>query len=199
MAYSETALKENYCKFSDEKLMRLAAEDAARLRPEALVLLQEELAERGLAEAAHKEIAAQLRVLSEAEIEEYCALIRAVPCPICYSVAEPLNATVTSKVSSFIVVTTWKEELAIACPSCLDKLSESATSHSIIAGWWGMPWGIIRTVKAIRFNKKMAKDHHAPSPSVPLKAFVVDNARSLDQVKDNRNQLHAFLIGLRLS
>jgi hypothetical protein len=45
MAYSETALRENYRKFSDEKLMRLAAEDAAKLRPESLALLQEELAE----------------------------------------------------------------------------------------------------------------------------------------------------------
>jgi hypothetical protein len=138
-------------------------------------------------------------VLSEAEIEEYCALIQAVPCPICHSAAEPLNATVTSKVSSFIILTTWKKELAIACPKCLDKLSESATSHSIIVGWWGIPWGIIRTIKAISSNRKMAKSHHMPYPNTTLKAFVVENVRSLDKVKDNVNQLHAFLISLRLN
>lgn len=198
MAFSEAVLKENYRKFSDEKLMRIAAEDAAKLRPEALALLQGELAERGLGEAAQKEIDAQFRVLSEAEIEEYCALIRAVPCPICHSAAEPLNATVASKVSSFIFLTTWKEKLAIACPNCLDKLSESATSHSIIVGWWGIPWGIIRTVKAISSNKKMAKSHHVPYPNAVLKGFVVNHVRSLDKVKGNVNQLHAFLISLRL-
>ena len=198
MAFSEAALKEKYRKFSDEKLMHIAAEDAAKLRPEALALLQEELEARGLAEVAQKEIDAQFRMLSEPEIEEYCALIQAAPCPICHSATKPLNATVTSKVSSFIFLTTWKEELAIACPSCLDKLSEDATSHSIIVGWWGIPWGIIRTIKAISSNKKLAKSHHVSYPNASLKAFVVDNVRSLDKIKGNVNQLHAFLISLRL-
>lgn len=198
MAFSESALKENYRKFSDEKLMRIVAEDTAKLRPEALVLLQEELAIRGLSGAAQKEIDAQFRVLSATEIEQYCALIQAAPCPICHSSAHPLNATITSEVSSFIVVTTWKKELAIACPSCLDKLSARATTHSAIVGWWGMPWGIIRIVQAIISNRKMAKGHHAPYPSPPLKTFVVDNVRSLDEVKGSANHLHAFLINLRL-
>lgn len=199
MAFSEAALRENYRNFSDEKLMRLAAEDAVKLRPEALVLLQEELGVRGLAEMAKKEIDAQFRVLSAGEIEEYCALIQAAPCPICYSSTTPLNATVTSKVSSFIFLTTWKEELVIACPNCLDKLTESATSHSIIVGWWGLPWGIIRTVKAIRSNKKMARSHHVPYPNASLTTFVRGNVRSLDKVKGSINQLHAFLISLRLN
>jgi hypothetical protein len=198
MAYSEAALKENYRKFSDEKLMRLAAEDAAKLRPEALALLQEELETRGLAEVAQKEIAAQFRVLSEAEIKDYCALIQATPCPICHSATKPLNATVTNQVSSFIFLTTWKEKLTIACPSCLDKLIESATSHSIIVGWWGIPWGIIRTVKAINSNRRMAKNHHVPYPNALLKAFVVDNVRILDEVKGDVNALYALLIRLHL-
>ena len=199
MAFSEAALRENYRKFSDEKLMRLAAEDAAKLRPEALTLLQEELGARGLAEVAQKEIDAQFRVLSASETEEYCALIQAAPCPICHSASTPLNATITSKVSSFIFLTTWKEELVIACPTCLDKLTESATSHSIIVGWWGIPWGIIRTIKAIRSNKKMAKSHHVPYPNASLTAFVRDNVRSLDNIKGNVNQLHAFLISRHLN
>lgn len=198
MAQSEATLKENYRKLSDEKLLRLAAEDAAKLRPEALALLQEELGVRGLRESAQAGIEAQLRVLSDAEIDEYCALVRAVPCPVCHSSAQPLNATVTTKVSSFIFLTIWKEELAIACPSCLDKLTESATSHSIIVGWWGIPWGIIRTVKAINSNKRMAKSHHVAYPTAALQAFIINNVRSLDEVKGNVNQLHAFLINLRL-
>jgi hypothetical protein len=107
--------------------MRLAAEDAAKLRPEALGLLREELGVRGLAEATQGSIAAQLRVLSEEEIDDYCALLRTVPCPICHSAAQPLNASVTNKVSSFMIATTSKQELVVACPSCLDKRTASAT------------------------------------------------------------------------
>lgn len=195
MAFSEATLKENYRKLSNEKLLGIAAEDAAKLRPEALTLLREELEVRGLAQTTQAGIDAQLRVLSAAEIDEYCALLRAVPCPICHSAAQPLNATVTSTVSSFIVVTTSKEKLAVACLGCLDKLSEKAISHSMFLGWWG----IIRTVQALLFNKKMAKSHHALHANPLLKAFVVDDFRAVDAAEGNVNKLHAFLISSSLS
>ena len=81
MAVSEAALKENYRRYSDDKLLRIAAEDATKLRPEALVLLKEELHTRGLGETAEKIVAAQFRVFSEEEIAEYCELLQAQPCP----------------------------------------------------------------------------------------------------------------------
>ena len=179
--------------------MRLASEDAAKLRPEALVLLREELSVRGLTEAAQVSIAAQLRVLSEEEIDQYCALIRAVPCPICHSTAQPLNASVTAKVSSFMIVTTTKNELVVACPSCLDKRSESATSHCTYLGWWCIPWGIIRTIQGLAFNRKMAESHHVAYPNASLRSFVVDNIDLIDAAEGNVNRLHAFLIALSLN
>ena len=193
MAVSEAALKENYRRFSDEKLMRIASEDATKLRPEALALLKEELSTRGLAATAEKTIAAQLRVASEADIAAYCALIQAQPCPVCHSAAQPLNATMTSKVMSFLVLTTWKKQLAIACPTCLDKLNREASTTSALLGWWGIPWGIIRTIQALRANEKMAKTNHAPYPNDLLKAFVVGNIGRIEAVRDNAPDLQALL------
>jgi hypothetical protein len=199
MAVSEAALKENYRRLSDEKLLRIAGEDAPRLRPEALVLLQQELATRGLADVATKAIAAQLREVSTAELADYCALLQAQPCPVCHATAQPLNATVTSKVLSFLVLTTWKKQFAIACPTCLDKLNRAASTSSAVLGWWGLPWGVIRTVQALAFNAKMAKANHLPYPNDLLKAFVVANVGRIEAVRDKPTDLQALLKATQLN
>ena len=193
MAVSEAALKENYRRFSDEKLMRIASEDATKLRLEALVLLKEELSTRGLAATAEKTIAAQFRVVSEAEMAEYCALIQAQPCPVCRATSQSLNATITSQVMSFLVLTTWKKQLVIACPTCLDKLHRAASTTSALLSWWGFPWGIIRTIQALIANGKMAKTNHAPYPNDLLKAFVAGNVGRLEAVRGIAPDLQALI------
>ena len=193
MAVSEAALKENYRRLSDDKLMRISSEDATKLRPEALVLLKEELSTRGLTETAERAIEAQFRVVSEKEIAEYCGLLQAQPCPICRSSAQRLNAALTSKVISFLVMTTWKKQFAIACPTCLDKLNRDASISTALLGWWGFPWGIIRTIQALIANGKMEKTNHAPYPNDLLKAFVVGNVGRIEAVRDNAGDLQALI------
>lgn len=193
MAVSEAALKENYRRLSDEKLMRIASEDATKLRPEALVLLKEELGTRGLTETAERAIEAQFRVVSEQEIAEYCGLLQVQPCPICHSSSQRLNAALTSKVISFLVITTWKKQFAIACPTCLDKLNRDASISTALLGWWGFPWGIIRTIQALIANGKMEKTNHVPHPNDLLKAFVVSNVGRIEAVRDNATDLQALI------
>ena len=142
MAISEESLRERYQTLPDEKLLRLAGEDAARLRPEALQLLRQELAARGLAELAEERIAVQLRVLSETEVTAYCEISAGAALPRCWSSAQPLNATVVSHVASFIVATTWKEQLVVACPTCLGVLNRKAATSSALLGWWGLRGGL---------------------------------------------------------
>lgn len=199
MAVSEAELKANYQRLSDSKLMRIAVESATKLRPEALALLREELAARGLLATAEKAIEVQFTVVDEAGIAAYCALLQSQACPICCSTAQPLNATLTSKVMSFLVVTTWKKQLAIACPPCLDKLNRDANTASALLGWWGFPWGIIRTVQALISNGKMAKTNHAPYPNELLKSFVVGNAARIEAVRNAPADLQALLKATQLS
>jgi hypothetical protein len=199
MAVSEAQLKENYRRLSDAKLMRIASESATTLRPEALVLLKEELSTRGLAATVEKAIEVQFKVVSEEGISEYCKLLQAQPCPICRSTAQPLNATLTSKVMSFLVLTTWKKQFAIACPACLDKLNRDASTTSALLGWWGFPWGIIRTIQALISNGKMAKTNHASYPNHLLKSFVVGNAGRIEAARDNAIDLQALIKATHLN
>ncbi len=199
MAVSEAELKETYRRLPDEKLLRIASEGAATLRPEALLLLKAELSARGLGEVAERAIAARLRVASAAEVAEYCALLRALPCPICHSTARPLNAAITSQVMSFVVMTTSKKRFVIACPTCLDKLHRDATTTSALVGWWGLPWGPIRTVQALLANDKMAKANHAPQPNDLLKTFVVQHVGRIEAARDNPADLAALISTRHLS
>ena len=182
MAASEATLRDHYQRLPDARLLRLATEDAARLRPEALALLQAELAARGLGPTAEKAIAAQLRVVSDEELLAYCQVLRAQPCPVCRSTARPLNATRTHKVkvTSFIVLAIREEHLAIACPACLDDFNRAGSLASALLGWWCLPWGIIRTRQAIKANDKMLANNHLPYPNDLLKHFVAHNVGRIE-------------------
>lgn len=194
MAVSEADLKENYRRLSDSKLLRIASESATKLRPEALALLKEELGTRGLADVAEKSIQAQLRVASAVELAEYCRLLQMQPCPLCHSSAQALNATLVSKTLSMLVLTIQEKKLAIACPTCLDKLHRDASNISVLLGWWGFPWGVIRTLQTLTSNRKMAKINHEPYPSDLLKAFVASNLGRIEAVRDNPENLQALII-----
>lgn len=193
MAVSEAALKANYCRYSDEKLLRIVSEDAAKLRPEALVLLREEMAARGLAAVAERAIAVQLRVATAAEITEYCGLLQAQPCPKCYSTHQPLKAAIISKVLSMLVLTTWEKRFVIVCPTCLAKLLREASNITVLLGWWGLPWGIIRTIRALNSNRKMLETGHTLHSNELLKAFVARNLGRIEAVKDDENALQRLL------
>jgi hypothetical protein len=193
MAVSEAALKANYRRYSDEKLLRIVSENAAKLRPEALVLLREEMATRGLAAIAERAIEVQLRVATDAETLEYCGLLQAQPCPRCCSTCQPLNAAITSKVLSMLVLTFWERRFVIVCPTCLSKLIREASNITVLLGWWGLPWGVIRTIRALNSNRKTLETSQAPYPSELLKAFVRRNLSRIEAVKDDENALQRLL------
>lgn len=199
MAISEAALKANYRRYSDEKLLRIVSEDAAKLRPEALVLLREEMAARGLAAVAERAIKVQLRVATEADIAKYCGLLQAQPCPRCCSTGQPLNAASISKVLSMLVLTFREKQFAIVCPTCLGKLIREASNITVLLGWWGVPWGVVRTIRALRSNRKTLETNHVPYPNELLKAFVKRNVGRIEAVKDDENALQQLLATANLA
>ena len=187
------ALRQTYEKLSDEKLLRLATERASTLRPEALALLRQVVAERGLGDTVAAAIDAQVRVLDNEALLAYCEVLRALPCPVCQSQQQLLNATITSEVLSFLVMTTSKKKIHIACPTCLNELNRKALTSSALLGWWGFPWGIIRTIGAIAFNSKMQKNNHLPMPSAVLQQFVRERVGRIEAQRQNPAELRLLI------
>ena len=186
-------LKITYKNLPDDKLMRLAVAEAASLRPEALEILQAEIKSRGLDNDIINGVNSQLIDTGSKEFDDYISLIRNQPCPTCNNTHQPLNAAVIGTVKSFILLTRYKKKLMIACPTCLQQANQSGTSTTALLGWWGLPWGIIRSIQALISNIKTAKKIRLAEPSDTLIAFVKTNIGIIESLRKNKQSLQALL------
>lgn len=173
--------------------MRLAVAEATSLRPEALEILQAEIKSRGLDNDIVNSVNAQLIDTGSKEFDDYISLIRNQPCPACNSTHQPLNAAVIGTVKSFILLTRYKKKLMIACPTCLQQANQSGTSTTALLGWWGLPWGIIRSTQALISNIKTAKKIKSTEPTDSLIAFVKTNIGIIESLRKNKQSLQAML------
>jgi hypothetical protein len=186
-------LRQNYETFDDSKLIRLATEEASELRPEAVELLKQIIKERGLSVDILKGIGVQIQEIDDEKLLEYSELVRSLPCPVCKSTNEKLNATMTGSVISFIIITNYEKELKIACPNCLDKANNNAIIKSALLGWWGLPWGLIRTTQALLFNEKMKKQNRLSEPNDLLRGFVFERIGRLEASRNNPSELQELI------
>ena len=73
------------------------------------------------------------------------------------------------QVWSALVLTSWKNEPQISCRSCGRKQQVLSLVISLVAGWWGFPWGLIMTpVQVIRNLRGIfgGPDPLQPSPQL---------------------------------
>lgn len=186
-------VQQTYQRMSDEELIRTATQDAYGLTPEALEVAKAEIRKRGLDESIIKGLEAQNKELTPEEIDTYCESISKLSCPICGNSAERLNATMTSEVMSFIFFTQYKKKIKVGCGHCLDKANENALLKSAVLGWWGIPWGLIRTPKAIVTNLKSKRTNHSPDHNNYLRNFVLNRIGELETYKDDEQKLKQIL------
>jgi hypothetical protein len=186
-------LKITYKALTNDKLTYLAITEATSLRPEALEVLKAEIKSRGLDEDIASGIDAQLIDTGSLEFDGYVSLIRSQACPVCAGTTLPLNAAVVSTVKSFILLTRYKKKLMIACPNCLQNANQSATNTTALLGWWGLPWGIIRSVQALTRNVKAAKQVRTGKPTDTLISFVKTNIGVIEGVRKNKQSLNFML------
>jgi hypothetical protein len=178
-------LRKNYERLSDDKIIRLATQEAASLRPEALDLLRLIITERGLSDDIQRSIDVQLKEYTEEEIIDYANLLATQPCPLCSSKQLKLNATKINTAKSFIVLCIHEEYIKIACPPCLDKAMQQANITTALLGWWQIPSGPYRTIKALILNNKAKKQHSANSPNDLLIGIALSYIGRLEANRTN--------------
>ena len=186
-------VRETYQKMTDDELVRVATQDAAGLTSEAQEVVKEEIIKRRLDTNIVKGVKAQNKEYTLAEIDRYCEMVRDLECPYCGSSEQRLNGTLTSRVMSFIVITSYKKELTVACPDCLDKENNRALTVSVALGWWGIPWGIIRTIGAIGHNIKSKKTNRIEGANDYLRRFVFAKVGQIETYKANKEKLQKII------
>ncbi len=189
-------VRETYERMADNELIRIATRDAEGLTPEAQQVIKEEIIRRKLDINIMKAVEAQNKTFTLDEIDSYCNLIRNLSCPSCGETSRKLNATLTSQVMSFIIFTHWSKKIKIGCPDCLDKANNNALVTSIFLGWWGLPWGIIRTPIAIGRNIKSKRTNRVDFPNDYLRQYALSRIGQLETYRNNQEQLQLLISSL---
>jgi hypothetical protein len=188
-------VRETYQKMTNDELIRVATSDAAGLTPDAQEVVKEEIIKRRLDTNIIKGVQAQNKEYTLAEIDRYCEMVRDLDCPSCGSSEQRLNGTLTSQVTSFILFTSYKKELMVACPDCLDKKNNKALTVSLTLGWWGIPWGIIRTIGAIRGNIKSKKTNRVKGVNNHLRSFIFAKMGQVETYRNDKEKLQEIISG----
>ena len=182
-------VRKTYQKKTDEEVIRILTQDAVGLTPEAIEVVKEEIKRRNLDPNIIRGIDAQQRTYTIEEIDEYCALIQNLPCPKTGSTSEKLNATLTAEVMSFVLFTNYQKKIVVGTPVTLNKANNAALTTSILLGWWGFPWGIIRTVQAIIINLKNKKGNRNGEPNNYLRSYILSKIGEIETYKENKEKL----------
>ena len=107
-------IKENYKKFDDWEIEKIASEEAASLRPEVIDILKSEIEKRNLNLNLLDSVNSQIKELTESEFNQYSNILRNHPCPSCKSRTNRINATMVGRVISMLILTNYEKNLKIA-------------------------------------------------------------------------------------
>jgi predicted nucleic-acid-binding Zn-ribbon protein len=186
-------IQERYERMSDDELIRIATQDAYGLTPEAMEVVKAEIRKRGLDENISKGAEAQNKEYTIEEVDAYCDIVSNLSCPSCGNTTERLNATMTGEVMSFVFFTTYNKKIKVGCPHCLDKANNNAMTKTALLGWWGFPWGVIRTPQAIALNIKSKRTNHLQDHNDYLRSFTLGVIGELETYKNNTEKLQQIV------
>jgi len=91
------------------------------------------------------------------------------------------------------VATIQNRKLKIACPECLDKANGKAITITLLLGWWGFPWGPIKTIQSLGQNNKSKTTNHEDGPNDHLRGFVTANIGAFEMYKNNKEKLQQLI------
>ncbi len=172
MSLNLQQIRKNYDSFDDSQIERIARYEASDLEPEVVAILKEEIHKRGLDPNLCKGIEAQIQPLTSPQLVKLKQTISAVPCPQCGNSNSPLVGVLIREVKSFLLFTSYKRAPVIMCPDCAERRKSKAIALTLMAGWWGLPWGVFYTLGALFGSFSDAKHRKQLSDDI-LRGFVI--------------------------
>lgn len=185
-------IKINYSKFDDFKLEYLAKNEVGSLEPEVISILIAEIKKRGLDLNLEKGIEAQSKELTENELNEIINKIVNLTCPECGQRNTPLVGSWIRTVKSLIILTSYKKVPIITCNSCAEKKKKNAMLSTALLGWWGVPFGLLRTPIALIQTLTDNKKREEISDGI-LTRFAIENIGEIKTNWDKEDELVEFL------
>ena len=191
--YDLKDIAENYSRKTDSELIHIATEKAQGLRPGVLEIIENELKKRNLSLNILEGAKAQNREYSLEEITELSQKLRSLPCPLCGNKTAKLNGTIMHTAKSFVIFSFFRKEPIIGCPDCLDKKNQESIISTALLGWWGIPWGILKTPFYIYNNIKSKKQNRIAEPNETLLSFTLENIGQIETYKEDTEKLKQII------
>ena len=190
-------IEKNYERMSDNRLIEVITTNAQGIQPEVVSIIENEIKKRNLDPDLLNSLIAQNEQHSIEDIYHYAELLRNCPCPICNNTRDKLNGTIYHSIKSIIVMSITETRWVIACPDCLDKQNRKAIVSCSLLGWWGIPWGILKTPVYIYRNLKVKGENRISDPNGPLLSFTADNIGQIKAFENNPEKLKDVIKDLR--
>jgi hypothetical protein len=70
---------------------------------------------------------------------------------------------------------------------------QTATFTTRLLGWWGLPWGIIRSGKALISNRKAMENVKQAGPTEVLTDFIKVNLGVIESIRKNDLSIQKML------
>lgn len=185
-------IRNNYSKFDDFEIERIAKTEAGGIEPEVLEILIDEIKKRGLNNNLLKGIDAQTTEISEEELTKLLNKITILSCPECGRKETPLVGTLVRKVRSYLVFTSYERKPLITCETCAATKRKNSIISNFLLGWWGIPLGIINTPRAI-ISTLIDKNKKDEISDAILTNFVLNNIGEIQTNWDNESELVSFI------
>lgn len=159
---------EEIWKNKSDRELEIAANEITNYTEEAEQIIRSELRRRGMVEPPEFTRGMYGLLFTDKETETYLkAQVQAIHqgrCPRCGGCG-PVDVHMSYWIWSAILLTHWGTSQNICCRKCARNKQIIATLLCSILGWWGFPWGFLRTPIQIFLN--LVAIFKGPDPSQP--------------------------------
>lgn len=186
-------IENSYKEFDNDKITFIAQYEVEKLTPQAVDLLKNEIILRNLNPQLIEIIDEQLKGIEADDFIGYAKFLIQLPCPICGERYNEIDITRKAQVVSVLIFTGYDKILICGCKSCLRKEIKRAMIISLIIGWWGFPFGPIRTIQSLYYNLNKIKETKTPDQSEDFVRFAWANKGFIMTNLDNENELYDLI------
>lgn len=134
--FSVDEIRENYQKFADFQIEKIARDESKTLRHDVLIVLKDEIERRNLDPNLITWVDAETQTLSNKEKTNLLRNLKKLDCSNCSTKSQKLSG---HKYSSLIAAIIWKKQtdhMKILCDSCGRSEKLSAFFKTFLFGWW---------------------------------------------------------------
>ena len=168
-------IRDYYAQLTNDQLENIAMYEVQDLREDVLKIVEAEIKKRGLEEVYSNAIDEQSQPITPNRLEELTNKIKQLPCPICNNNHSDLIGGTIRKVRSFIVYSSYSHGHIIGCDTCVERERTKHIGISMALGWWGIPFGVIYTIRALIGHIGEVGKHRIAKSNEVIQAYAITN------------------------